>query len=176
MLTEPRNIRIDGVELNYAKVDPARPVVNPFNKDEMMWELQIATTDPAKAQEMREAFLNVKEKDGKFIASVKRKTKKKSGEDNGPVRVVDANLSPFNDVRTIGNGSVGNVILFQYPWSNAGRSGVSSSLTAMQITTHEVYTPSTGVEFDAVGGGSVAPTAAPAANPEDAEATLASPF
>lgn len=149
-IENPRNVRIDGVELNWARLD--KPV-NPFGTEQ--YELQIATTDAAKAQEMRDNFLNVKEKDGKFIASLKRKAKKADGTDNGQVRVVDANLTEVADKRSIGNGSVGNVILFQYPYDAMGRKGVASSLTAVQITKHEVYAGSTGVDFEAIGGGSV---------------------
>lgn len=156
-MDQPRNVRIDGVELNWAKL--AKPVQNPFNKDETLYELQIATTDAAKKSEIEGYGIKVREKDGKFVASLKRKTKKADGSDNGPVRVVNGDLTPMNNPETIGNGSVGNVILFQYPWSNMGRSGIGTSLTAVQVTKLEAYTPtSSGVEFEAVGG---APAAAP---------------
>lgn len=157
-MDQPRNVRIDGVELNWAKL--AKPVVNPFNNKEMLYELQIATTDTAKRDEIEKHGIKTREKDGKFVASLKRKTTKADGSDNGPVRVVNADLTPFTDLGSIGNGSEGNVILFQYPWSNAGRSGIGTSLTAVQITKLEVYTPTAGggVDFDAVAG--AAPVAA----------------
>ena len=145
-MENPRNIRIDGVELNWARLD--RPV-NPFGTEQ--YELQIATTDAEKAQEMRDKALNVKEKDGKFVASLKRKTTKADGSDNGKVRVVNADLTPFANPASIGNGSIGNVIVFQYPYSAMGRSGIASSLTAVQVVKHEVFTPTSGgVDFDAV--------------------------
>ena len=116
--------------------------------------MQIATTDAEKAAELKANHLNVKEKDGVFTVSLKRKAKKSNGEDNGPVRVVDGNLQPIENRRQIGNGSVGNVIVFQYPWSNMGRSGIGNSLTAVQVTQLEVYTPSdSGAQFEVVGGG-----------------------
>ena len=148
-MDQPRNIKIEGVELNWAKLDG--PVQNPFNKNEYQWELQIATKDRAKAEDLRANHFNVKEKDGVFTVSLKRKTKKSNGEDNGPVRVVDANLQDIVNRRGIGNGSIGNVIVFQYPWENMGRKGIGSSLTAVQVTELEVYNPDNQVSFEAVG-------------------------
>ena len=144
-MDQPRNFKITDVELNWARL--ARPV-NPFGTEQ--FELQIATTDKAKAKELKDNHFNVKEKDGKFVVSLKRKAKKADGSDNGPVRVVNADLSPMENPGSIGNGSVGNVIVFQYPYSAMGRSGVASSLTAVQVTKHEVYEATGGVDFDAV--------------------------
>ena len=150
---DPRNYKIEGAELNWAKL--SKPVQNPFNKEEYQYELQIATTDAEVAKEWAANHLNVKtdKKTGKFVVSLRRKAKKANGEDNGPVRVVDGNLAPFDKVNSIGNGSIGNVIVFQYEWSNMGRTGISSSLTAVQITQYEEYTPENAVDFSVVGGG-----------------------
>lgn len=158
-MENPRNIRIDGVELHWPKL--ATPVENVFNKAERQYELLIQTKDAEKAKEMKANGLNVKEKDGVFSVNLKRKEKKANGEDNGPVRVVNGDLTPFGDPTSIGNGSIGNVIIFQYPWSNMGRSGIGSSLTAVQVTTLVPFTPKAGgVDFDVVGG---------AASPQTAE-------
>ena len=46
MLTQPKNLIITDVELNWARLDT--PADNPFG-GEKAWELQIATTDAAKA-------------------------------------------------------------------------------------------------------------------------------
>jgi len=148
-MDQPRNFKIEDVELNWVKLDKAQQ--NPFNKEEYQWEMQIATKDKAKAEMLKSNHLNVKEKDGKFVVSLKRKTKKSNGEDNGPVRVVDANLVEITNTKEIGNGSIGNVILFQYPWSNVGRSGIGSSLTAVQVTKLEVYKRDDTTEFSVVG-------------------------
>ena len=145
-MDQPRNFKIEGVELNWARL--AKPV-NPFGTEQ--YELQIATTDKAKAEELKANHFNVKEKDGKFVVSLKRKAKKADGSDNGPVRVVNADLSPMENPATIGNGSIGNVIVFQYPYSAMGRSGIASSLTAVQITKLEEYVSTGGVDFVAVG-------------------------
>ena len=141
---EKRNYKIEGVELNWAKLDTP---VSPFGT--LQWELQIATTDADKAAELKENHLNVKEKDGKFIVSLKRKAKKSDGSDNTPVRVVDGQL---NEIKggSIGNGSVGNVMVFQYPYEAVGRKGIASSLSGVQVTELVEYTPGTG-GFDVVG-------------------------
>ena len=145
-MENPRNYKISNVELNWARLDTP---VNPFGTEQ--YELQIATSDKAKAEEMKANHLNVKEKDGKFVVSLKRKAKKKDGSDNGKVRVVDSKLAPVENTREIGNGSIGNVIVFQYPYSAMGRTGVANSLTAVQITKLEVYKSSNAVDFDAIG-------------------------
>ena len=150
---EMRNYKIEGVELNWARLD--KPV-SPFGT--MQYELQIATTDAAKADELRANYFNVKEKDGKFTVSLKRKAVKANGDDNGKVRVVDANLVAMDNVSNIGNGSVGNVIVFQYPYDAAGRKGVASSLTAVQITSLEVYSGDAAASFSVVGDGPAEPT------------------
>lgn len=152
----PRQLKIDDVEFNYPRLD--KPT-NPFGTEQ--YELQIATTDSAKAQYLKDNKLNVKEKDGVFTVSLKRKARKANGEDNGKVRVVTATKQEFEDVRTIGNGSRGNVILYQYEYDTAGRKGVAASLTAVQVVEHIPYSP-TGVDFDIVGEEPAVTTAKPA--------------
>lgn len=144
MTIERRNFRIDNVELNWAKLDQP---VSPFGT--LQWELQVATSDKAKAKELKDNFFNVKEKDGKFFVSLKRKAIKSDGSQNTPVRVVDGSLNPIN-AKSIGNGSVGNVIVFQYPYETAGRKGVASSLSGVQITELVEYNPSAS-GFDVIG-------------------------
>ena len=53
--------------------------------------------------------------------------------------------------RSIGNGSTGNVIVWQAPYEAVGRKGISSSLTAVQVTNLVGYTAG-GVDFDIVEG------------------------
>lgn len=133
---ERRNFRIDNVELNWAKLDQP---VSPFGT--LQWELQIATTDKAKAKELKDNFFNVKEKDGKYVVSLKRKAIKSDGSENNPVRVVDSSLNPI-DAKKIGNGSSGNVIVYQYPYETAGRKGIAASLSGVQVTDLIEYNPS----------------------------------
>ena len=144
-MESPRNYKIEGVTLNWARLDTP---VNPFGTEQ--YELQIATADKAKAEVLKANYFNVKEKDGMFTVSLKRKAKKADGSDNGKVRVVSADLSPMENTRILGNGSVGNVVVFQYPYSAAGRKGIANSLTAVQVTTLEKYEATAAAEFTAV--------------------------
>lgn len=138
---EPRNYRLDNVELNWAKL--VKPV-NPFGQEQ--YELQIATSDKAVADEWAANHLNVKSKDGKFTVSLKRKARKADGSDNGAPRVVSADATPFANADTIGNGSTGNVIVYQRYYETAGRSGISNSLTAVQVVKLEAYSGSADFE------------------------------
>jgi hypothetical protein len=168
MLTEVRNFKINDVTINYPKLD--KPV-NPFGTEQ--YELQIATADETKVQELEENYVMFRRKDGAlvkdaagmFTASLKRKAHKANGDTNGKVRVVNSDLTPMESVTTIGNGSKANVIVFQYPYDTAGRKGVASSLTAIQITDLVVYAPTGGVDFEAVG--SIEPTAEVQGSPSD---------
>tara|TARA_X000001036_G_scaffold131512_1_gene124447 strand:+ start:3238 stop:3729 length:492 start_codon:yes stop_codon:yes gene_type:complete len=143
---EARNYRIDNVEINWAKL--AKPV-NPFGTEQ--WEIQIATTDKAIADQWSADHFNVKtdkNDSSKFTVSLKRKAYKADGTANGPVRVVGKDTQAIADPSTIGNGSIGNVIVYQYPYSTAGREGIASSLTAVQIVSLNEYTPA--VDFEPI--------------------------
>ena len=143
-MDKPRNYLISDVELNWARLETP---TNPFGTE--IYEIQIATSDKAKADELKANHFNVKERDGKFVVSLKRNAKKRDGSDNGKVRVVDSAKNPLT--QSIGNGSTGNVIVWQYPYENMGRKGVSGSLTAVQVTNLVEYNGG-GVDFDIVGG------------------------
>ena len=112
---EPRNYRINDVELNWAKL--TKPV-SPFGQPQ--YELQIATTDKAVADEWKTNHLTVKDKDGKYSVSLKRKALKADGSENGAPKVVDKDAQPLN----------------------------AASLTAIQITDFKEYTGS--VEFEPI--------------------------
>ena len=153
---DPRNFKIEDVTLNYARLDKA---VSPFGAPQ--YELQIATPSEEKVKELeanhvpfkRKDGALVKDKEGNFVASLRRKAIKADGSDNGKVRVVNGDLTPMSDedIRQLGNGSKGNVIVFQYSWEQAGRSGIASSLTAIQVTDFERFVPTGGVDFTPVG-------------------------
>jgi len=145
---EARNYRIDNVELNWAKL--SKPV-NPFGTEQ--WELQIATTDKAIADTWSSNYLNVKQDkmdSTKFTVSLKRKAVKANGDANSAVRVVDSSAValPHEKISQIGNGSTGNVIVYQYPYKQAGREGIANSLTAVQVIDFKEYTAP--VDFEPV--------------------------
>jgi len=173
---QPRNYRIDNVELNWAKL--AKPV-SPFGVAQ--YELQIATNDATTADEWRANHLNVKPEinkesnkpTGKFTVSLKRKAVKADGSDNGAPNVVGADAQPI-DASKLGNESRGNVIIYQMYYKNAGREGISNSLTAIQVTDFKEYTGDSSFEpiTDIASDAPFATTApAPAA-----EAAPADPF
>ena len=142
-----RNVLISDVTLNWAKLDT--PVQTPFGQTQ--WELQIATTDSSKADEMKAAGLKVKEDDGVFSAQLKRRSVKADGSANDPVRVVDANKAPMENRRGIGNGSTGNVIMYVMDYEFAGRKGETQILTALQVTNLVAYEGgAASVDFDVV--------------------------
>ncbi len=142
-MEKPRNYLISDVTLNWARLDKPQ---NPFGTEQ--YELQIATTDAAKAEELKANHLNVKEKEaGTFTVSLKRKAKRADGSDNGKVQVVGTKASDVIDVRTIGNGSQGNVIVWQYPYEAMGRSGIATSLTKVQVVDLKVYDGAGDVDF-----------------------------
>jgi len=165
---EIREYKIEDVTINYPKLD--KPV-KPFADEQ--YEVQIATADESKVKELEDNYIKFRRKDGAlvktmqkdtdgnptvemFTASLKRKTTKSNGDSNGKVRVVNNDLTPMENLTTIGNGSKGNVIVFQYNYDVAGRKGVGSSLTAIQITDHVVYAPAGRIDFSAVN--SIEPT------------------
>ena len=142
-MEKPRNYIIADVILNWARLDAP---VSPFGAPQ--WELQIELTE-AQAKELKANHFNVKEKDGKFTVSLKRKAVKADGSKMDPVRVVDASKMPMENRSSIGNGSKGNVIVWQAPYNTAGRSGIANSLTAVQVVELVEYTGG-GADFDVI--------------------------
>ena len=140
------NIRIDNVELHFPKL--ATPFKNKFGGEN--YEVAIIA-DASRRAELEAASLKVKDYEGgKVIANLKRKATKANGEANEAPRVVDASRQPMtaDQVRSIGNGSTGNVIIYKYDYDFGGNQGTSHSLTAVQVTNLVEYAGS--VDFDVV--------------------------
>ena len=76
---------------------------------------------------------------------------KADGSPMEPVRLVNGAKEPITNRNSIGNGSVGNVIIWQAGYDVSGRSGVSNSLTAVQVTELVEYSGGSSVDFDIVG-------------------------
>ncbi len=130
-----RNLFLENVFVQYTKV--SKPVMY---KGVEQWETSIITDDSDIAQMWEDNHLNVrgtpKMKPVSWTVSLNRKTKTKDGTEQDPVRVVDAQKRPLSDTdrRRIGNNSVANLILWQGEYDNEWGSGVTTSLTAIQIT------------------------------------------
>lgn len=169
-----REYLLNNVELNYAQ--NLTKAVSPFGTAQ--YELQVATGNPATADEWKANHLPVKtekyvNKDGewfavknngelkaikassifpsdtseftKYVVSLKRKAKRADQTDNGAPNVFEANAERMSNERAakIGNGSIGNVIVYQMYYSTAGREGISNSLTSLQVANYVERTEST---------------------------------
>lgn len=180
---QPRNYRIDNVELNYAKLDAP---VSPFGTPQ--YELQIATTDKTVADEWKANHLPVKldidretkkpKVPEKYIVSLKRKALKADGSDNGAPDVVEADATAMSAsrIKKLGNGSIGNVYIYQMYYEVAGRSGISSSLTSIQVVSYDEYKGSATFEPIANIDSDSAPTAGFAPVSNEPAAPTANPF
>lgn len=130
-----RQFMLKDVLVQYTKV--SRPVLY---QGEEQWETSIITDDPKVAAEWEFNHLNVrgtpKLAPTSWTVSLKRKRFTKEGAENEPVRVVHADKRPFTDEerRQIGNNSTANIILWQGQYKNEWGEGVTTSLTALQIT------------------------------------------
>jgi hypothetical protein len=159
---------IENAEIFFAKLDPARPM-KMFNKPIPAWSVQIRTSDPDQAKEWKKLNVNVKplkrkqkdeqgnvieddfgeaqyepvlDENGKqyYGCSLNKPSKKRDGTDNRPVAVVGGDLSEVDPTK-IGNGSVGNVRVYQYEYSVDGNEGIASMLMAIQVTLLKEFEP-----------------------------------
>jgi hypothetical protein len=134
---------IENSELWFAKLDPKRPSSR-FNKDNPTWELQIRTTSKEVRKEWESMKLAVKaivpnEGEPYFRVNLRKKSIKKDGQPASPVQVVNGAKEEI-DPTSIGNGSIGNVRIYQYDYTKKdGSPGVVSVLMGVQVTKHIVY-------------------------------------
>jgi len=134
---------INNASIWFAKLDPKRPN-NKFNKTNPTWECQIRTESKDVKKEWEAMHLPVKaivpdEGPPYFRVNLRKKSIKVDKEPASPVRVVNGALEEI-DPNTIGNGSVGNIRIFQYDYvKKDGTPGVVSVLMGVQITKHLVY-------------------------------------
>jgi len=132
--TEGSNVIIRDVKLYWAKLD--KPV-DPFGT--LQWELTIQV--PKKRESEVASLGKVKEgfDKGTVAVALKKKALKADGSEAAKVGVVDANKQPL-DSKIIGNGSTGNIIVFQRPYEikapngKVTKSGTSTMLTKVQVT------------------------------------------
>lgn len=135
---------IRDVTLNYVKVDPDNPT-DPFGT--LQWECQVVV--PASRAEELEGYGSVKpvkDDPSRVSINLKRKAVRKDGDANDPVALVDGKKQAIDPKIKIGNGSKGNVKVYRREYDVAGRQGISTILTAIQITDLIEYTGS--VDFD----------------------------
>ena len=124
------------------KVDPKKPV-SPFGA--MQWEAQLEGT-PDREEEFS-ALGKVRQLDnGNVAVNIKRKAFKANGDENLPVSLVDASKQPITTYNNLGNGSTGNVKVYRAEYEYAGKKGITTIMSAIQITDLVIYTGS--VDFD----------------------------
>jgi hypothetical protein len=134
---------INNVPIWFAKLDPKRPN-SKFNKANPTWECQIRTEDKEVKKQWEAMNLPVKailpdEGNPYWRVNLRKKSFKVDKEPASPVKVVNGALEDI-DPNTIGNGSIGNIRIFQYDYQKAdGTPGVVSVLMGVQITKHLVY-------------------------------------
>jgi hypothetical protein len=130
------------VNLNYVKVDPDKPV-SPFGA--LQWECQIEVA--AERQSEIEDLGKVRTLDnGNVAVNLKRKAVKADGTPNLPVGFVDAKKQPITKFNNIGNGTTGNVKIYRATYDVMGKKGITTILSAIQVTNLVEYTGS--VDFD----------------------------
>lgn len=143
--TEKSNVIIKNVELQWAKLNNA---VSPFGT--LQWELSIVA-DKSREKELSQ-FGKVKAtKDGRISVNLKKKALKADGSPAEPVRLVNAAKEPITNRSIVGNGSMGNVMVFLRPYDVMGKSGISVMLVAVQVTKLVEYKATSGVDFDMLG-------------------------
>jgi len=134
--------------LFFVRLVPDRPNKK-YNRENPTWEVQIRTEDPKQKKEWEAQGVKLKAvvpEDGSppyWKTTLKKKILKKDGTPNEPVTVKAGNLTTQIDPATIGNGSVGNVRVFQYdyPGKDGKAGGTANVLMEVQLTKLVKYTP-----------------------------------
>lgn len=111
---------------------------NPDVKYEPVWRITVQMED-SEAQKLKEFGVKVRRNDdGIFEYKFKRNvTNRKTGGQNPPPRVVDAQKEPFDQI--IGNGSKVVVQYKPFEWKNSFGKGVGLDLQAVQVIEHIPY-------------------------------------
>jgi len=160
---------LKNVELWWAKVDPKSPVKNQDADKPDYWDVQLRTTDKTYASAMIKENIKfkplkrivkddsgnpvedelgeklrevVKDENGKpyFFVNLRKKVTKADGSAQQPVQLVAGDLSPINP-KEMGNGTIGNVRVFQYEYTYQGKKGIANMLMAIQVTKLIKYEP-----------------------------------
>jgi hypothetical protein len=140
---------IKNAQLWYVKMDPKKPNAM-FDKENPTWEIQMRTDSKKEAAEWKAANLKVKAEipeEGKpyWKCNVKRKSFKSNGDPIEAPKLVNGKLSDI-DPNTVGNGSIGDVQIFQYEYDMIGKEGkrvkgIASMLKGVMLKKHIVYVP-----------------------------------
>jgi hypothetical protein len=151
-------------EIWHVRLDPKRPDAK-FDKVNPRWTVQCRTDNPAQKEEWVAAGLAVKlmvhnkgEQEGEpmlnernkkqWRINLQKKSKKKDGSPSDPVKVVNGSLEDI-DPNSVGNGSIANLRIYQYPSKKEGEEDkMIAMLMSVQIVKHKVYKAKPREEFE----------------------------
>ena len=138
---------IKDVELNWLQV------ITPDTKwDENGFYAVTLNLDPSQAQQITDAGGVVKTNDDNTLTfKAKKKAKTAKGEPTKKPRILGGDKVQWDEekIKTIGNGSRGNVLLQPVTWEFGGKQGTSVYLDAIQMTVVKEYTGGGGLGDDA---------------------------
>lgn len=163
---------LKNVEIYYPRLDPKRPIViqegEDGEEDKMGWEVTLRTTNKNQAKawkdivgsKMVKAIREDKDDEESDIMywqlRLRKKQTKANGEEAEPVEVVRCDTLEALDPKIIGNGSKGDVRIFQYDYSFKQKGqlveGLASMLTGIKIKKLKKYTAAAREEFEAEDG------------------------
>lgn len=133
-----------GLELHFVRCHPDFPNKK-WDPDNPSWEVQTRTRSKELKKQMEDAGIKVAsvipegDEPPYFKVTFRKKVKKKDGGISSPVEVVDGSKAQI-DPSTIGNGSIGNVRVYQYPYpKKGGGEAFATILMGLQVTKHVVY-------------------------------------
>jgi hypothetical protein len=135
-------------ELHFCKLDPERPSTQ-LNKKNPSWEIQMRTKNKTQKEEWVNQGIKVtavrEDEEGPILywrANLRRKKFKADGTEADAPEVKDGQLKAV-DPNTIGNGSIGNVRIFQYDYKDKETNveGKATVLMGVQLTKHIIYKP-----------------------------------
>ena len=135
---------LNNCELWFLRANPARPNAK-FDKKNPSWEVQIRTQSREQKALLESQGIKMKavipDEEGEkpyYKAMIRKRTIKSDGEAAGPVKVTNGSLEDI-DPDTVGNGSIGNIRVFQYQYGEEDDRKTASILMAIQITHHVHY-------------------------------------
>jgi len=138
---------IKNAELWFVRVVPNRPNKK-FNRENPTWETQLRTYSSTQKKEWEAQGLTMKavvpDEEGQkpyWKTTLKKKIFKRDGTDASPVEVKKGDLTDA-DPAIIGNGSVGDVRVFQYEYpKDTGGKGIANVLQGIKLKKLVKYTP-----------------------------------
>jgi len=134
---------IKDVEIYWAKLDPKRPVPKYLKPTVKEWSLEIRTYDKAVSEQwksefhLRPKFLEAADGGKPYYRAKLQKmaianTKDPEAKIGEPVEVVGPKLEAINP-NTVGNGSIGDVMVHFRNWTFENKPGISADLRKVRI-------------------------------------------